>query len=275
MDVGEDLTPARKRHRPAREMIPDLGEDPGIADRTAPDHEAARPRRGQHFRRIEGGRDVAVGQNGTGEFPRRARDQVVADVSPVHLENRPSMDRHQIDGMFPEEREECLEGALIIESEPGLDGELSRDCIPQRPENAIDAVQVPQESSPRALAVDDRRGTSEVQVDGGDRVVSEFPSRPDQRGNVVSDHLRDDRTARGIARDRFQDGLVETRGRVDPEILGVVEVGAPVSGHQLPEGPVGHVLHGCQRQERHGRCEQGIEIRWWGHGSFSGPLDVM
>ena len=265
VDVGEDFPACGEPHGLAGQMVSDLGKDPGVAHRAATDHQALRGSRPERRFRIARRGDIPVGQHGTVEGLRGKADQVVPDAAAVHLQHGAPVHGDEVDRVLGKKREERLDRPLRVESEACLDGELPRNRLPQGAENPVDAGEVAQQSAARALAVDDGCGTPKIQVDRRDGMVLQFTRAPHQRGNVVADHLRDGGAARGILRDRFEDRLVEPRGRIDPEVFRVVEIRAPIPGHQPPERQVGHILHRCQRQHGGGRGQQCVEIRAGSH----------
>ena len=120
----------------------------------------------------------------------------------VHLEHRPPMDGYEINGVFCKEREKYLKGFLRVEAKTGLHRELPWNGVSQRPENFIDTGQVAQQSSARALAVDHRGGTAEVQIDRRDGMLGQLLCRTNQRRDVVANHLSDNGAAGRILRDR-------------------------------------------------------------------------
>ena len=254
-------------------MLPDLGKDPWVTHRAPSDHQTSRSSRGKGLCGIARSGDIAVGDHRTGKFPGGQGDQVVTDAAPVHLQDRAAVDCDKIDRMFPEQWQEQLERPLVVEPEPRLDRELSRDRLAQGPENSVHTWQVAEESASGALAIDDRRGATEVEIDGGGGMFLQFLARTDKGGDVIADHLRDDGAARGITDDRVEDRLVESRGRVDSEILGVVQVRAAVAGHQFPEGPVGHILH--RRERKHGGARDKKRIESGGHGPLMLANDTI
>ena len=170
------------------------------------------------------------------------------------------MHRQRVERVAGEDRQQPVELLGRGEAQPGLHRELDAHRVAERAEDGVDALGFTQQAAARALAVDDGRRASQVEVDCGDRVVLEGPGRANQRRDVVADHLRDDRLSRGVLRDRVEDPLLRRRGVVDPEVLGPVDVGAAVLVHQRPERAVGDFLHRRQGEQRRGTVEELVKL---------------
>src|SRR5687767_4944611 len=121
------------------------------------------------------------------------------DDRPIHFLNGAAVDREDVRTMLAEDREELVEVCGRIEADACLDGEFDvGNGIAESADDRIDAVWLPQETATRAFAINDRRGTAEVQVDASDFVALQCGGSADERRDVVADHLCDDRTAGGI-----------------------------------------------------------------------------
>ena len=115
---------ARLENRLAAPLLADLLENPRVADGGAPDHQAARPGQREDFGCFRGGADVAIGQHRAGQRLDRAGDEIVVDRAAVTLGDGAAVDRHEIERVPGEDREQLVEDRGIVEAEPRLDGEL-------------------------------------------------------------------------------------------------------------------------------------------------------
>ena len=75
----------------------------------------------------------------------------------------------------------------------------------------------------------------------------------------VSTGVRDDRAARGIRHDGFEDPFLQIRVGVDAEVFGEINIRAAVARHQPPERKVRDLLHRRERKDRGGAVEQGLK----------------
>ena len=89
--------------------LPDLVEQPWIANRAAADHQSARAGFREQCQRLMWPVHVAVGQHGAAQFAAGERDQVVAHARPIHLRDRPAVDGDQINGVLLEKAKEGFE----------------------------------------------------------------------------------------------------------------------------------------------------------------------
>ena len=89
----------------------------------------------------------------------------------------------------------------------------------------------------------------------------QFARAANQRGNVIADHLGNRGLTGRVGRDGLQNGGVEERVGIDPEIFGEVEVGSPVKSHEPPKWKVCNILHGSKRQNGLGLVQQRCELK--------------
>ncbi len=249
LDITAQVAERRLVRSLPRPRLPDLVEEPRIADRPPPDHQPRRPRRRHRLPRQPDGEDIPIRKDRRGDPANSLRDPIIMDRRPVHLPHRPPVDRQRIDGMAAKDVEQRVELPRCIEADPGLHRERPRHRRPERRHDLLHLRHVPQQPPARPLSADDRRRTTEVQVDPQHRLPLQRPCRPDQRRDVLPDHLRDHRLPARALPDRADNPLLRLRIAVDAEILRVVEVRPPVAGHHPPERQVGHILHRGQDQQ--------------------------
>jgi WG containing repeat len=259
-DVIQDVEAGGNEERFATEFLPDLMEEPGIADDAAADHETARAGEGQDFAGLAGGVNIAVGQDGAGQGGDGTGNEIVMDLGAVHFADGAAVHGKQVKRMFRENGQQFLEDVGRIEAEARLDGELDGNGLAQRAEDGVHAFRFAQQATAGAFAVNDGRGTAEVEVNGGHGQLLEFLRGADEGRNVVADHLRDDRLAGGILGDGFDDPFLEVRHGMDAEIFRVIDIRAAVLGHQPPERQVGDVLHRREREDGLRGVEQLLEL---------------
>ncbi len=167
--------------------------------------------------------------------------------------------------MLREDGQQFVEDVRRIEAEARFDGEFDGDGVAQRAEDGVHALRFAQQAAAGAFAINDGRGTAEVQVHGGDGILLQFLRGADERGDVVADHLRDDGPAGGILGDGFENPFFEVRGGVDAKIFGVINIRAAVRRHESPERQVGDVLHRREREDGFRAVEQLLELGVMAH----------
>ena len=167
-----------------------------------------------------------------------------------------------------EDRQQLLEDVGVLEADPGFHRERDADRVAQGAENFIDPLRLAEQAAPGALAVNDRDGTAEIEVDRGDGMLFQFARGADERGDVVADHLRDHRAAGRVLRDRGEDVAVEPRIGQDAEVFREIDVGISVAADQPHERQVGDVLHRGEREDRLGLREEVLECFARAHGSW-------
>ena len=119
------------------------------------------------------------------------------------------------------------------------------------------------ETAARILAADDGGGAAEVQIDAEDGVALEGLGGADEAGEILADHLGDDRFAGRVPVDGAEDRFLGLGIAVDSEVLGVVEIGAAVAVDDGPELEIGDILHRGQDQQGAARRE---DVGDGGHG---------
>ena len=169
------------------------------------------------------------------------------------------MHGEQVERVAREDRQELVEHRGIVEADPRLHGELHFHHIAQRAEDRIHALRLAQQSAPGAFFVNDRRGAAEIQIDRRDGILLQLARGAHERRDVIPDHLRDDRVARGIRHDGFEDPLLQIRVGVNAEVFGEIQIRAAVAGHQPPEWKVRDLLHRREREDRGGAVEQSLK----------------
>ena len=125
--------------------------------------------------------DVAVGDDGTRHRRDRLANQVVVHGRPVHLRHRARVHGEHVERVPREDRQQRVELLRRGETEARLHGERDRHRLAQRAEDGVDARALAQQAAAGALAVDDRRGAAQVQVDGRDRQLLQRRRRAHQR----------------------------------------------------------------------------------------------
>ena len=173
----------------------------------------------QHLGGLLRGIDVAIGQHGARQRGDGARDELVVHLAPIHLLHRARVHGEQVERVLREDGQQLGEDLRRVEADAGLDREPDLHRVAQRAQDGIHARGVAQQAAARAFAIDDRRGTAQVQIHRRHRVLLQLARRAHQRGNVVADHLRDDRPAGGVLGDGLEDVLVQPRSGIDPEVL--------------------------------------------------------
>ena len=121
--------------------------------------------------------DIAVRQHRAVQLARRPRDQIVAHAGPVHLRHRARVDGEQVNRMLGEQRQQRVELSRRLETDARLDGERNRHRVAQRAEDGVNFLRLAQQAAARAFAINDRRGTAEIQLNCGDGMVAAIPPR--------------------------------------------------------------------------------------------------
>src|SRR5688572_579370 len=121
--------------------------------------------------------------------------------------------------------------------------ERDSDCLTQCAENGIDPLGFSEETASRAFAVNHRCGATEIQINRGYSVSLQLARRANQRRDVITDHLRDDRSLRRILSDRTKNIFLKIRCWMNTKVFGVVNVGAAILRHQPPEWQISDILH--------------------------------
>ncbi len=231
--------------------LANLGEEPRVANRAASDHEAARA--GDPDDAAGGGdvADVAVGEDGAGHEPRGAGDGVVMDDRLVHFAHGAAVDGEGVDGVAPKEIEQAREFIGRVEADAGLDREGEVHGGAEAAEDGVDLGGIAEKAAAGFLAADDGRGAAEIEVDAGDVPLLQRLGGALEGGDLLADHLGDDRLAVGILVDGAEDVLLGPGIVVDAKIFGVIEIGsAPEAAKHAPEIKIGDVLHGREDQQR-------------------------
>src|SRR5262249_2794511 len=143
----------------------------------------------------------------------------------------PRMDCEEIQVVSGKDSNELLEHRGRVETKASLHRELGLDGVAQSPQDRVHKLRLAQQASTGAFAVDHRRGAAKIQIPCRYRILLQLARGSHERGNVIANHLRGDRLAGRIFRDRFEDRSVEGRSGMDAEILGKVEVRTTVGFH--------------------------------------------
>jgi len=252
VDVAQDGTSGWAGDGESALVLADLLKEPGVANSAASEHESVCSGDGEDVGGVSGGMDVAIGNDGAGECGCSERDGIVVDFAGVALGDGASVDGEEVDAVFFEDGEQLVEDARIVKADAGLDGEGPRDGRAKGSEDAVDSLRIAEQAATGALAIDDGCRAAEVEIDGGDGVVLQFAGGTDEGGDVVADHLCDDGTSGGILRNGLENPFIEAGVGGDAEIFGDIDIRAAVFRHQTPEGKIGDILHGSQKEQGFG-----------------------
>ena len=270
-DVIQNLGSRRLGNGPATAQVAVLVEKPGIRDGTASDHEAAGTGSTQCLDRPVRRIDIPIGQHRTWEGFDGPGDQIVPNLPAIHIRNGATVDGEQVERVPGKNGQEPVEYRRVIKSDPGFHGKPDGYGLTERAKDGVDAIRIAQETAPGAFAVNHGGRASEVEVDGSDGELLQFARGPDQRRDVVANHLGDGRSAGGIAGEGLDDPFLEVRVFVDAEILGVIKIRAAVLRHEPPKGEVGYVLHWGKGQDGFVPGQQRVELgTWTGDGAGRG-----
>ena len=168
----------------------------------------------------------------------------------VFFGHRPPVNRQQIQPMPRENLQQRVELRRALKPDARLHGERPLHRAPQHAEEFVHARQVAEQAAARALAINDRCGAAEIEIDRRDGVFFESLRHAGHRLEVVADDLRHRRTAGGIFHDRTQNRFLGHIVGRHAEILGEIQIRPAVARHQPPERPVRDVLHRRERQNR-------------------------
>ena len=123
LDVGEDHFSGDGGDGLVGEGGAELGENPGVSDGSAPDHESG----GLGGLEVsESGLavyDVAIGDDGAEHFIDGAADCLVVNGGLVAFFDSAAVDREEVDGVFFKDGEEGFEFVFRFEADTGFDGE--------------------------------------------------------------------------------------------------------------------------------------------------------
>ena len=133
--VIENVAAARDEGWFAAEVVANLSEEPGIANRATADHQTARSGNLQHFLGFRGAVDVPVGEDRAMNCLNGAGDEIVMDFAAIHLGDSAGVDGEEIDLMLRENGEEFVEDGWIIESYASLDRKRNGDGFTEGAEN--------------------------------------------------------------------------------------------------------------------------------------------
>lgn len=258
-DVIEDLPATGEGKGFVVLGLANLVEEPRVANGGASDHQPAGAGLQEDAGGFMGGKDIAIGEDRAGEGRDGLGDEVIVDFAAVHFAHGAAVDGEEVQGVAGENGKQLGEGVGGIEADPSFNGERDAEGVAEGAEDRIDALGFAEQAAAGTFAVDDGGGAPEVEVDGSDGEMLQFPGGPDEGGDIITDELGNDRPARGVVRDGLEDVAVEAGPGIDAEVFREVEVGAAEAGEQAPEGQVGDVLHGREGQEGPGLPQQGVE----------------
>ena len=207
-DVVEHVAAGWVSDRLATQPLANLVEEPGAANHATANHQAPRLSLRQDFQRLSGGIDVPIRDHRARQGFSRAANQIVVNRQTIHLRHGARVNREQINRVLREDRQQRVKLVRRSEAHARFHRELDAHRIAQRAENGVNALRFAEQSAAGAFLVNDRRGAAEIQVNRHDREALQFFRGAHERGNVVADHLRDDRLARGVLFDgRHDPGL--------------------------------------------------------------------
>ncbi len=166
------------------------------------------------------------------------------------------MDGEQINRVPGKNRQQRVELGGRLEAEARLHRERNRHRVAQRTEDGVNFLRFAQQSAARAFAIDDGRGTAEVQVNRRDGIFLQLPCCANERGDVVTDHLRDDGFAGRIFGDGLKYPFLRARIAMDPEVFRPINIRPAVARDDAHELQRRHVLHRCERKHRRAGAEQ-------------------
>ncbi len=124
-----------------------------------------------------------------------------------------------------------------------------RHRVAQRAENRVNARWFAQQSAARALAINNWRGTTEIQINRGDGKLLQQLCIAHERGNIVADHLRDDGFTGGIFGDGIENPFFRPRIAMDAKIFRPINFRPAVAVNDAHELQRRHVLHRRERGE--------------------------
>ena len=158
--------------------------------------------------------------------------------------------------MLRKQRQQRVKFRRRLETDARFHRERNRHRVAQRAENGVNFLRLAQQPAARAFAIDNRRGTAEVQVNRGDGILLQQLRVADERGNVVADELRDDGPAGGIFGDGIENPFFRPRIAVDAEIFRPINIRPAVTRDDAHELQRRHVLHRREREHGRSRAEQ-------------------
>jgi len=161
------------------------------ANGSPPNHQPARPGRGQDGQGLLRAVDVAVGQHRARQLPGGAGDEVVSHLPAIHLLDSTAMHGQQINGMFGKQIQQRVKPSA--ESKPIRVFTVSGMATASRNAPRMASIS-PARAAGRPRRICDKRPgrAAQVQINRRDGILLQGAGRARQRGDVVADHLRDD-----------------------------------------------------------------------------------
>lgn len=149
------------------EMLAELAKDPGVADAGTPDHEARRSGIFEHPEAFADGGDVAIRKNRNGEGFCGPLDVFVMNGAAVGLLDGSGVQAQEVDLMFLDEFQDCLEIAVVLKPDAHLDGKASLDCFAQASQDAVHHCGVTEEPAADIFFVNLGGGATHIEIDTG------------------------------------------------------------------------------------------------------------
>ncbi len=186
----------------------------------------------------------------------------------VGVAHRPAVNRQAVQGVLAEHVQQARKLRLVGEADAALDGEAPPDRGAQRLQEGVHPFRMAQQPAAGILAADHRRGAAEVEIDARNRQPLQLAGAAQQGGQILADHLREDRNAGFVLGDGPDRLGIEPGIRRDAEVLGDEQVRPAIAGHQPHERQVRDVLHG---REDKGGTVAGQKIAHPGRYQGCGP----
>ena len=174
----------------------------------------------------------------------------------IFFGDRAAVHREQIQAVFGKNLKQRIELPGILKPQSRLDREGSLHRLPQHPQQGIHPRQIAQQPTAGTLAVNDRRGTPEVEVYRSHGMPFQRLGGSRHGLKIVSNNLRNRWTTGGIFENRTEDVFLRDIMRRHAEELGEIQIRPAVFRHEPPERQVCDVLHGSQREDRRTSLEK-------------------
>ena len=255
-DVTQNLAPSREPRFASLQSVADLGKNPRIPDRAASNHQPGSAGFFEGFHRARGRADIAIRLHGKRQSAHGLRDPIQMNPWAVFFCHRSSMDCEQVEPVSGENLQQGVKLRRTLKPDARLDRKRTPHRAAQNAEEFVHPGQVPEEPTASTFAINNRRGTAEVEIDRRDGVLFQSLRHAGHRHEVVADDLRYRWPAGGIFHNRAQDRFLRHIVGRNPKKFGEIQIRTAMAGHQPPERPVCDVLHRRERKNRPPALEQ-------------------